>query len=722
MKYFPKSTSLHKENQISKYSFVPVMFIFIIVACDSNKSGSDNIEPPVAEKIKKELIMHGHTRIDNYYWLKERENPKVISYLEEENKYTDTILAHTKIFQQKIFDEIVGRIKQTDETVPYKKSGYLFYKRFEEGKQYEIYCRKEEKPDAKEEILLNVNIMAEGYSFYNVAGYSLSRNKNIIAFGVDTISRRKYTICFKNLTTGELLSDQIPNTTGYTVWANDNKTVFYTTKDSVTLRPDRVFMHILGTDVSTDKEIFYENDEAFYTYIYKTKSEKYLVICSGSTLSTEYRFLEADNPQGEFQIFQAREKNLEYSIGHYEDWFYIRTNLDATNFRLMKTPVNKPGKENWIEVISHREDVLLEDFELFADFMVIKERRNGLSELRIINQKSKEEHYLNFGEEAYTAWLSSNYEFNTSVLRYRYSSLTTPVSTFDYNMQGRIKTLLKQQEVLGNFNPEDYETKRLYAKSADETKIPISLVYRKGIALDGNNPLLLYAYGSYGNNTEPYFNSANLSLLDRGIIYAIAHVRGGQELGRQWYEDGKLLKKKNSFIDFNYCAIHLITEKYTNPQKLFAEGGSAGGLLIGAIINMKPRLYKGVIASVPFVDVITTMLDKSIPLTTGEFDEWGNPENKEFYDYMLSYSPYDNVEAKQYPAILVTTGLYDSQVQYWEPAKWVAKLRDMKTDNNLLLLHTNMESGHGGASGRFERHRETALVFAFIFDQLGITE
>jgi len=701
--------------------FAVVSLLFLIGSGFTGcKMATEMPEPPVAEKIPKELIIHGDTRVDDYYWLNERDNPQVIDYLTAENAYKDAVMKHTESFQKKLYDEIVGRIKKTDISVPSKESGYYYYSRYEEGGEYPIYCRRKGTMEAEEEILLNVNEMAEGHAYYSVAGYSVSSNNNLIAFGVDTVSRRKYTIHFKNLKTGEILPDKIPVTSGRAAWANDNKTVFYTLKDEETLRSYKIMKRVLGTDPSSDKEVFEENDVTFSSYVYKTKSKKYLIIGSGSTLSDEYRFLDADNPEGKFKIIQAREKDLLYDVAHYKDKFYIRTNYKAKNFRLMATPVNRTTKGNWKELIPHRDDVLLQGFEVFKDFLVVNERINGLPNLRIMRWDKKTEHYLDFGEETYSAYISYNPEFDTDVLRYTYTSMTTPRSVFDYNMNTKEKTLLKQQEVIGDFDSNNYHAERLYAPARDGTKVPISLVYRKGLEKNGDNPLLLYGYGSYGSTMNASFSSVRLSLLDRGFVYAIAHIRGGQEMGRYWYEEGKLLKKKNTFTDFIDCGEHLIAEKFTNPDMLFAQGGSAGGLLMGAIVNMRPDLFKGVIAAVPFVDVITTMLDTNIPLTTGEFDEWGDPNKKEYYDYMLSYSPYDNVEAKDYPVMLVTTGLHDSQVQYFEPAKWVAKLRALKTDNNILLLDTDMESGHGGASGRFRRYNRTALQYAFVLDQVGI--
>lgn len=680
-------------------------------------------QPPAAKKLPKELSMHGDVRVDNYYWLNERENPEVIAYLNAENDYTKQMMADTEELQEKLFKEIVSRIKQTDESVPYKKNGYFYYTRYETGKEYPVYARKKGTLEGKEEIMLNANERAEGKSYYSASGMNVSPDNRLFAFGEDTVSRRKYTLRFKDLQTGELLEDQIPNTTGSAVWANDNKTVFYTMKDPA-LRSYKIFSHVLGTPVEQDKEIYHEADETFSTFVYKTKSENYIIIGSGSTMSQEYRFIDAASPTDEFKVIQPRERGLEYSVDHFGDSFYIRTNKDgATNFKLVKTPVGKTTKENWTEVIPHRENTYLEDTEIFKDYLVLQERKDALTHLRVMKWNDlNTDDYVDFGEEAYTASISINPDFDSKVLRYNYSSLTTPSSTFDYNMETGEKTLLKEQEVVGDFDKNNYESKRIYATAKDGTKIPVSLVYRKGLELDGNNPTLQYAYGSYGYSTNPGFNSARLSLLDRGFVFAIAHIRGGQEMGRQWYEDGKMMKKKNSFTDFIDVSEYLIEQEYTNPDKLFAQGASAGGLLMGAVVNMRPDLYKGVHAGVPFVDVITTMLDTSIPLTTGEFDEWGNPANKEAYDYMLSYSPYDNIENKEYPNLLVTTGLHDSQVQYFEPAKWVAKLREMKTDDNLLILQTNMDAGHGGASGRFQPYRETALQYAFFLKLAGITE
>ncbi len=673
------------------------------------------IKPPFAEKIKKELTLHGHTRIDYYYWLQERENPKVTAYLKAENDYTNTVMKHTgmEALQQKLYHEIIARIKQEDTSVPYKLNGYYYYKRFETGKEYPIHCRKKTSMETKEEVLLDVNEMAKGYNYYRVTGIAVSPDNRLMAFGVDTVSRRKYTIHFKNLITGEILEDKLANTDGEAAWANDNKTVFYAVKDE-TLRPYKMMKHRLGQPSKADSTLFHETDKTFRLSVSRSRSKQYIFIASESTLSTEYRFLDANRPDGTFSIVQPREKNLEYSVQHLDKKFYIRTNWQAKNFRLMQTPVEKTSKEHWTEVIPHRTDVLLQDIEVFEHFLVLEERKDGLIQLRCMKWKDMSHHYIDFEEEAYTASIGKNPGIETDMLRFTYNSLTTPDSTFEYHMNTRARKLLKQEEVGGGFNPANYRAERRYAAARDGTRVPISLVYRKGLEKNGDNPLLLRGYGAYGSSFDPGFQSDRLSLLDRGFVWAIAHIRGGQEMGRDWYENGKMLKKKNTFTDFIDCAQYLIKEKFTNPNKLIILGGSAGGLLMGAVTTMRPDLFKGVIAEVPWMDVVTCMLDETIPLTTNEFDEWGNPVNKEYYHYMLSYSPYDNIAAGDYPAMLVTTGFHDSQVQYWDPAKWVAKLRAAKTDNNLLLFVVNMEAGHGGASGRFRKYEEIAMEYAFM--------
>jgi oligopeptidase B len=681
---------------------------------------SGNMEAPDAVKKPYEMTLHGHTRTDNYYWLRERENPEVIAYLEAENAYRETMMKGSEKLQESLFKEIIGRIKQTDESVPYKDNGYYYYVRYEEGKEYPVFCRKKGTLEAEEEVIADVNIMAEGFSYYQVGEISVSPDNRYAAIAIDTLSRRKYTIRIRDLVTGNFLGDALPVTDVFFAWANDSKTLFYVRKDEETLRNKAIYRHELASDPAGDVLVYSEPDESFDVYVTKSKSKKYLFIGSSSILTTEYRFLPADEPRGELRIVQPRQRGLEYEISHFGDNFYIVTNLDAVNFRLMKTRVDQTEKEYWEEVIPHREDVLLEEIEIFSKCMVVSEKQEGLTRLRVIRWDDGSEHFVEMGETVYTAWVSTNLDFDSEMLRYGYSSLTTPVSTYDYNLATREKILLKRQEVLGGFDPANYETKRLYTVADDGKKIPMSMVCLKGLDRDGTHPTLLYAYGSYGITEEPYFSSPRLSLLDRGFIFVIAHVRGEQIYGRPWYEDGKLLKKMNTFTDFNDCAEQLIEDGYTSADRLFVMGGSAGGLLVGAVINMQPELYKGVIAAVPFVDVVTTMLDDEIPLTTREYEEWGNPNDEVYYRYMLGYSPYDQVSAQDYPHMLVTAGLHDSQVQYWEPAKWVAKLRDMKTDDNLLLFYCNMEAGHGGASGRFERYRETAMEYTFLLTLEGM--
>ncbi len=708
--------------------------LLLLAACNSMKDQTTettapqfpDAKPPVAAVKPFEVkAKHGASRTDNYYWLKERENPEVIQYLKAENTYTDTLMADTKDFQEKLFQEIKGRIKETDESVPYKDGNYFYYTRFEKGGEYPIYCRKKGSLTAPEEIMINANDRGKGHDYYNLGGLEVSDNEELIAFGEDTVSRRNYVLKVKNLKTGEIYPEIILNTEGGSyAWAADNKTLFYIIRNQQTLLGYQVWRHVLGTDPKQDVKVYEEKDNQFYMGLYRMKSKKYIAIgCDHNGVATEYRLLDAKNPTGSFTVFFPREHGHEYDIEHYQDKFYVRTNWQAENFRLMEVPEGKTAdRTNWKEVIPHRKDVYLEGMEVFVNHLVIQERKEGLLNLRIINQKTKADEYINFGEPTYTAYASTNPDFNTNVLRYGYTSLTTPNSTFDYNMDTRESKLMKQQEVVGGYNKEEYVSERVYATARDGAKIPISIVYKKGFVKDGSHPLYQYSYGSYGYSTDPTFSVARLSLLNRGFAFAICHIRGGQEMGRAWYENGKLFKKKNTFTDFVDCSDFLVKEKYTSNDRLYANGGSAGGLLMGAVANLAPEKYRAIIADVPFVDVVTTMLDDSIPLTTGEYEEWGNPNKKEYYDYMLSYSPYDNVEKKNYPNLLVTTGLHDSQVQYWEPAKWVAKLRTMKTDKNVLLLKTNMEAGHGGASGRFQAIKETAFEYAFIFKLQGITE
>ncbi|MDX8552630.1 S9 family peptidase [Tenacibaculum sp. 1B UA] len=685
-----------------------------------------DIKAPVAEKQPTTLEKHGDIRTDDYFWMrltdaqknaevKDEQTQKVYDYLNAENAYYEEMTKETKEFQEELFQEMKGRIKEDDESVPYKKDGYFYITRYEKGQQYPIYSRKKETLEAEEEIMFNVNKEAKGYDYFQLGGLNVSPDNKMTAFATDTVSRRQYFIRIKNLETGKIYKDIIENTTGGSVWANDNKTLFYAKKDPVTLRSSKIYKHTLGSDASLDELVYEEKDDTFGAFVTKSKSKDYIIIGSYSTVSTEYHVLDANNPDGELQIIQPRERDLEYEVAHYGDHFYIKTNKDgATNFKLMKTPIDKPGKENWVDVIPHREDTLFEDFSIFKDYLVLEERNEGLNKIRIKRWDGTEDYYLPFEEETYSAGVYGNPEFDTEVIRYSYNSMTTPSSVIDFNMKDRSKEVKKEQEVLGGkFDKNNYVSKRIWVPARDGKKVALSIVHHKDTKLDKNTPILQYAYGSYGYTINDGFSTTRLSLLDRGFVYALAHIRGSQYLGREWYEDGKMLNKKNTFTDFIDCSKYLIDSGYTSPEHLYAMGGSAGGLLMGAIVNMNPELYNGIIAAVPFVDVISTMLDDSIPLTTGEYDEWGNPNDKEYYDYIKSYSPYDQVVVKSYPNMLVTTGLHDSQVQYWEPAKWVAKLRDVKTDNNLLFLHTNMEAGHGGASGRFDALKETAEEYTF---------
>lgn len=689
----------------------------------------ENIKPPVAEKKAHELTAHGDTRIDNYYWMNDYfkrgpDSTKAVNYLKAENEYCDTMMSGTKDLQKKLFDEMKGRIKEKDESVPYKDNGYWYYTREEEGKQYPIYCRKKEDLSAPEEILHDGNNAAEGKSYYDAEGLVISDNNQLMAIGEDDISRRLYSLRFKNLITGEYFPETILNTEGGDyAWAADNKTVFYILKDITTLLGYQVWRHEVGTDVAKDEKVYEEKDNRHYISVGRTKSKKYIIIESElSEQESEHSILDASDPKGKFTIFQPRTVGLVYDIDHYNDKFYVRTNLDAPNFRLMECPLNKTTKENWKEVIPHRKDVYLADLTIFKNYLVLSERKEGLLNIRVINQTDKSDHYIKFDDPAYYTSMDANPDFNTYVLRFHYTSLVTPMSVYDYDMDKKEKELKKQQEIVGGYDKSKYVTERFFATARDGAKVPVSIVYKKGITKDGSNPLLLYAYGSYGYSMDATFSSNRLSLLDRGFVYAIAHIRGGQEMGREWYENGKMMHKKNTFFDFIDCAEFLVKENYTSKEHLYAMGGSAGGLLMGAIINLRPDLWNGVVADVPFVDVITTMSDESIPLTTGEYLEWGNPANKEEYFYMKSYSPLDNVEKKNYPNLLITTGLHDSQVQYFEPSKWVAKMREIKTDNNILLLHTNMDAGHGGASGRFDYLKEVALEYAFMLALENITK
>jgi oligopeptidase B len=680
--------------------------------------------PPIAAINPHQRIIHGDTVVDNYYWMidyfkKGPDSTKVVDYLKAENAYLNTMMQGSAKFQTALVKEMKGRIKEKDNSVPVFDNGYFYYSRTEEGEQYFKYCRKKGSLAAKEEVLLDADELAKGHAYYSVNGFSVSPNNKLMAYGVDVVSRRQYTIYIKNLETGAVYADAVANTEGDAVWANDNKTIFYTEKNPVTLLSEQIKKHVLGTDSKKDEVVYREKDNTNYIGVGKSKNGAYIFISSAATLSNELRMIDANNPESAFRVFAPRSKDVLYDVAVVDDKFLIRTNWKAKNFRLMECPLASTQNESWKEVIPNRNDVLLESIEEFKAHVILSERKNGLPELRVL-AKNGADFYLKFNEPAYDVYVGANPTYNTTTLRYGYTSLTTPSTTYDYDLLKQTQQLMKRTEVVGGYDPKMYVTERLFATAEDGTKIPIALVYKKDIKKDGNTPVLLYGYGSYGANMDVSFSSQRLSLLDRGFIFAIANIRGGQEMGRQWYEDGKLMKKKNTFTDFIACGKHLIAEKYTSKEHLYAHGGSAGGLLMGAVINLAPDLWHGVIADVPFVDVINTMLDESIPLTTNEFDEWGNPKQKAAYDYMKSYAPYENITKKAYPNLLVTTGLHDSQVQYFEPAKWVAKLRAMKTDKNLLLLKTNMEFGHGGASGRFDYLNDQALKYAFLLALEGI--
>ncbi|MGI4832485.1 MAG: S9 family peptidase [Janthinobacterium lividum] len=677
------------------------------------------LTPPVAAIKAKPLVSPYGTRTDNYYWLNERENPQVLDYLKGENSYFDQQMAPVKALEDKLYQEMKGRIKEQDESVPVRDNGYYYFTRFETGGEYPLYCRKAGSLQAAEEVMLNGNQLGQGHSYFAVGGATVSDDNTLLAYGVDTVSRRLYTLRFKNLKTGQLYPEKIQNTSGNAVWATDNQTVFYAKKDVTTLLPYQVYRHTLGTDPAQDVLVYEEKDNTFGLGVSRSKSKQYVGIELSSAFSSEYRYLDAASPRGEFKVFAPRTPDLLYDVQDANGKFYVFTNWEAPNFRVMAAPLASPDRGQWQEVIPQREDVFLEGMDLFKNYLVLNEREEGIRQVRVINFKDQIGHTVDFRELAYTTYLGANPEFDTPTLRIVYTSFTTPTSTYDYNMATHKLTLLKEQPVLGGFNKNDYVTERKFVTARDGKQVPVAVVYKKGFHKNGQGPLLQYAYGSYGLSMDPTFSAARLSLLNRGFAYALCHIRGGQELGRQWFEDGRMMHKMNSFTDFIDCSEYLIKNHYTSASKLFAMGGSAGGLLMGAVINLRPDLYKGVIAAVPFVDVVTTMSDASIPLTTGEYEQWGNPANKPAYDYMLSYSPYDNVKAQSYPNLLVTTGLHDSQVQYFEPAKWVAKLRATKQDHNLLLLHTDMEAGHGGASGRFKALHDVARQYAFMFLVLG---
>ena len=692
-----------------------VLTTTLLGACADEKSA-----PPTVEKKPVNLEIHGDVRIDDYFWLNQREDPAVIEYLEAENAYTESVLTGTSGLQERLVEEMRSRIRQDDVSAPYRYGEYYYYYRLEEGQEYPVYCRRKGSMDAAEEILLDVNKEAEGEAYFSVRGFKVSPDHKRAGYAVDTTGRRFYDLRFIDLETGQRLPDRIDDVTGNYEWAGDGNTLFYVRQDAETLRWDRIYRHEFGFD--DDELVFEERDETFSTYVYKSVSGKFIYIASDSTLSTEVRYIQAMAPMDEPQVFLPREPEHEYSVTDGGDRFFVISNDNAQNFHVLETPLDNTAKDAWTVVVPHREDVLIEDVDVFSNHIVITGRTQGLTQIEVIDRDSRDVHLIDFGETVFEASSGDNYEFDTGVFRYNYESLTTPESVYDYDLDGKRRRLIKQDEVLGGFDRNNYESERLFVTARDGAKIPVSLVYRKGLELDGRNPLLQYGYGSYGYSIDPTFSSNRLSLLDRGFVYAIAHVRGGSEMGRHWYFDGRQLNKKNTFTDFIDVSRFLIDQGYTSPEHLYAYGGSAGGLLMGAVANMAPDLYNGISTRVPFVDIVTTMLDDSIPLTTGEWDEWGDPNEKEFYDYMLSYSPYDQIERQAYPNILVTTSLHDSQVQYWEPAKWVAKLRDYKIDDKLLLLKTDMHAGHSGKTGRFRSLEDTAIYYAFFLSLEGIAE
>jgi oligopeptidase B len=679
--------------------------------------------PPVATVRPHAITSPFGVRTDPYYWLRDdqRADPEVLAYLREENTFQERSMARAKPLEDALYAEIIARLKQDDSTVPYRKNGYWYHTRFEPGKEHPIYARRKASLDAPEEILLDANTLAAGHDYYRIGAIEVSPNGQWLAFCEDTVGRRQFALRFKNLRRGEILTDAIPNIEPDLAWAADNLTVLYVEKDPQTLLGLYVKKHRLGEDPKRDALVFEQTDLSFYTAVSKSKSDEFVFIRMESTLSSEWRYARAADPELNFEIFLPHQPDHEYDIEHLGDAFIVRTNLSAQNFRLARAPIRPQADcAAWLDVVAHRDDTFIEDFDVFAGFLALSVRSGGLHKICIHMLSAGSEFFIASDEPAYSNALSVNAELNTEVVRYAYSSLTTPTTIYDYNVRTRQQVLLKRDPVLGSFDPGDYVTEFLFAPAQDGARVPVSLVYRKGFARDGSAPLLQYGYGSYGLSMDPSFSPARLSLIDRGVVYAIAHVRGGQEMGRAWYDDGRLLHKKNSFSDFLDVTRMLVARGYAAKDKVFAMGGSAGGLLMAAVANMSPQDYRGIVAQVPFVDVVTTMLDASIPLTTNEYDEWGDPRERRYYDYMLSYSPYDNVAAKAYPAMLVTTGLWDSQVQYYEPAKWVAKLRALKTDQNRLLLHVEMEAGHGGKAGRFQRYREIAMEYAFILDELGV--
>jgi oligopeptidase B len=696
----------------------------IIGGClfSSSLAGDDLREvskPPMAKKLTHVEAVHGDKLVDEYFWLRDRKNPEVKAYLETENAYADAFMKPTEALQSKLYEEMLGRIKETDLSVPYRQGGYFYYSRTEKGKQYPIYCRKKGTIEAPEQVMLDVNEMAKGERFMAVADLEVSDDGNVLAYTNDNVGFREYRLHVKDLSTGKDLPETVEKVSSV-AWAADNKTLFYTVDDAAK-RPYRLYRHALGSDPKNDTLVYEEKDEMFRVNVHRSRSQKVLFLVSGSHTADEWRFLPADKPEGVFSLIAPREKEHEYAVDHRGDLFYIRTNKGCRNFRVVTAPVASPGPDGWKELLPCRPAVMVSGLNLFANHAVVLEREDGLPRIRVIDLATKAEHRVDFGEPVYAVGPQSNAEFDTRFFRFGYQSFTTPQSVYDYDMATRERKLLKRTEVLGGYDPDRYRSERRYATARDGTKIPISLVYKKGFVPDGKAPLWLNGYGSYGAPSFATFNSNRFSLLDRGFVFAIAHIRGGGEMGKPWHDQGKMMSKKNTFTDFIAVAEQLITDRYTSKERLVIEGGSAGGLLMGAVTNMRPDLFKIVVTRVPFVDVINTMLDETLPLTVGEFEEWGNPRKKQEYDYIKSYSPYDNLAAKPYPTILVKTSFDDSQVMYWEPAKYVAKLRTLKTDSNPLVFKINMAGGHGGSSGRYDRLRELAFDYAFVLTQLGIS-
>jgi len=702
---------------------VSIAVAIISIGMDPNHTLANQAAatPPVAKRQPKDVSVHGERRVDDYHWLRERTNPEVISYLNAENAYTQAMLKHTEPLRQTLYDEMVSRIKETDESVPTRIDDYFYYTRTVAGKQYGIHCRKRRSLDAPEEVVLDENALAEGHAYFALGAFAVSPDHLWLAYSTDTTGAEAFALHTKNLETGELMPDAITNTYFGVEWANDSRTFFYTVLDQ-RMRPHRLMRHSIGKAPAGDAVLHQEDDPAFFVGVTKTKTRKFILMNLGSNTTTEVHFLDADDPGGAFNAVEPRRPEIEYYVEHHVDAFFILTNEGAKNFKVVEAPVATPGRDHWREVVPHRNAVKIDDIDVFRNHLVVYERENGLKQIMVMRLDAGESHHVRFREPAYTLWTGENPDFEAEELRYNYTSLVTPRTVIDYNMRTRSQRMLKRYEVLGGYEPGHYVTERIFAAAADGTRVPISLVYKDGTPRDGSAPLFLYGYGAYGVSIEPYFISNRLSLVDRGVIYAIAHIRGGGAMGRQWYDRGKLLNKRNTFTDFLACADHLIEKGYASPGRIACSGGSAGGMLIGVAANMRPELWGGVVAHVPFVDVVNTMLDESIPLTVIEYEEWGDPRDKKFYEYIRSYSPYDNVRKQDYPPMLVTAGMNDPRVQYWEPAKWVARLRALKTDGNPLLLKVRMNEGHVGASGRYDYLRDVGLEYGFVLDCFGIKE